>query len=233
MAKRRQPNNFDPVVVYDRMGFVKQLWIAVDADGEDVILLVSDTTRFEVFTRDVLVGQIGDNARFAVSTKDPVELALSYKRQALTHGATPEAIRLIGLLCPLTREEEETMSDKKLAPKKGDKEALKGAAKAAPVGGKKSAEPKQKGNVEALAKAREAGDAKREAFLGEKLTVLVKPKDTTLRGGRLAKLQFVADAKPKRVGDVMGQTFTVDGVEYTIDKGALNGMLKREHIKIG
>lgn len=78
------------------------------------------------------------------------------KRQALDHGATPEAIRLLGRITPLTKQEEATMAENKKLAKKGDAEGLKAAAKAAPVAPKaeKAAAPKAKGNAEALAKAR-------------------------------------------------------------------------------
>lgn len=231
---RGDRQKFKPVVVYDSMGFIRQLQIAACADGEDVTLLMSDTTRYEVFTREVLMGQIGPGARYAISEKDPSAIALQFKERALRHGATPEAVRLLGLLCPFSKEELNTMAEKKLAPKKGDAEGLKSAAKKAPVGGGKAEKaPARKGNPEALAKAREASSAKQDAFKAEKLTVLVKAKDSGLRGGRLAKLEFVEKAKPKKVGDVLGQTFEFEGKEITIDTGSLRGMEKREHIKIG
>lgn len=230
---RGESHKFKPVVVYDSMGFVRQLQLAAFANGEDVTLLMSDATRYDVFTREILIGQIGPSARYAISEKDPSAIAFKFKERALLYGATPEAIRLIGLLCPLSQEELNTMSDKKLAPKKGDAEALKSAAKKAPVGGKAEKVPARKGNPEALAKAREAAGAKQEAFKGMKINVLVKSKDSGLRGGRLAKLEFVEKAKPKKVGDVLGQTFEFEGKEVTIDTGSLRGMEKREHISIG
>lgn len=81
------------------------------------------------------------------------------KRKALKHGATLEAIQLLKGITPITKEEEAIMAATKLKTK-GDAEALKTAAKAAPVGGKKVAPEatpaKRKGNPEALAKARAA-----------------------------------------------------------------------------
>lgn len=234
---RGERQKFKPVVVYDSMGFIRQLQIAAWADGEDVTLLMSDTTRYDVFTRDILLGQIGPGARYAISEKDPAAIALLFKDRALRHGATPEAIRLLGLLLPISKEEYEEMADKKLAPKKGDAEGLKAAAKKTPVGGAKAEKAEKpagrKGNPEALAKAREASGAKQEAFKAENLTVLVKSKYSGLRGGRLAKLEFVEKAKPKKVGDVLGQTFEFEGKEITIDTGSLRGMEKRGHVAIG
>jgi hypothetical protein len=67
-----------------------------------------------------------------------------------------------------------------------------------------------------------------------KLTVLVKPKDSKLAegSGRMAKLAFAA--KCKTVGAFLGQTVTdAAGKEHKCDAGALSGMLKREHVRIG
>lgn len=79
---------------------------------------------------------------------------------AKEHGATLEAIQLLGVLTPLTKEDENTMATTKLSRKDGDKEGLKAAAKTAPVGGKAAAAPKaptiRKGNADALKKARES-----------------------------------------------------------------------------
>lgn len=73
------------------------------------------------------------------------------RAQALTGGATPEAIKLLGDVQPFTEEEIEDMTAK-LAKKKDP------APKAEKKADKKAAEPKAKpkGNPEALKKAREA-----------------------------------------------------------------------------
>lgn len=220
---------FEPMVVYDAVGYMRQFWLAAECKDDIVWYICSDTTRHDLFVRGAIIGQIGPvgaKTRLIISDRDPNELALKFKKHALKWGATPEAIRLLGIVTPLTEEEESTMA--KLA----RKEELKEAAKAAPVGGKRaaaSAAPKTNGGAEKL---REAAEGKRAAFAAQKLTVLVKPSDTTLRGGRLAKLEFVHAAKPKKVGDVLGETFEHEGKEIVIDAGALRGMEKREHISI-
>lgn len=152
-------------------------------------------------------------------------LIAGLKESALEHGATHEAVELLGLVTPLTKKELSTMAEK--LTKKG---AAKPAAKKAPAakgGG-------NKGNPEALKKAREAADGKRAAAHAKSIKLLVKPADSGLRGGRLAKLQAVADQKPKTVGDIVGKSVKDEtGKEHTIDMGALNGMAKRGHISIG
>jgi hypothetical protein len=227
----KKSTKFEPIAVYDAMSLLRPLWLAVEKLGEVVNIIVSDTTRMDLFTRMALAGQIAPplhKTRLVISEEDPLKVAERLRAHALKWGATPEAIRLLGLVCPLDEEEVREMA--KLA----RKDELKEAAKETPVGGRKSAKaaaaPKNNGNGERL---REAAEGKRAAFAAQKITVLVKPADTTLRGGRLAKLEFVAKAKPKTVGDVLGETFDLDGKEIVIDAGALRGMEKREHIEIG
>jgi len=91
------------------------------------------------------------------------------KAKALRHGATLEAIQLLGTLMSLSKPEEATMAQTKLSSKATpDKEGLKAAAKSTPVNPAKKATPaakadapaKPKGNVAALQKAREARAAK-------------------------------------------------------------------------
>ena len=66
------------------------------------------------------------------------------------------------------------------------------------------------------------------------LTTLVKPKDSGLAegSGRMAKLVFAA--KCKSVGAFLGQVVTdAQGKEHKCDAGALSGMLKRNHVRVG
>lgn len=68
----------------------------------------------------------------------------------------------------------------------------------------------------------------------QKLTVLVKPKDSGLAAGsgRMAKLEFAA--KCKTVGAFLGQVVKdAAGKEHKCDAGALSGMLKRQHVRLG
>lgn len=117
---------------------------------------------------------------------DPKKQALKFKEIALRLGATPEAIRLLGTLIPLTTKETKTMAEK-LKAKGADAAALKAAAAKAPVAGKAAAaaKPKARGNSEALAKARAAQQ------INKKYKPLVKPKDLKLRGWTLHMVQTI------------------------------------------
>lgn len=149
-------------------------------------------------------------------------LAEELKELLLEHGGTPDAVRLIHQLAPMTKKELQMARDK-VASKKGETKE----PKVKPVAPAKEAKANgsNKGNPEALAKARAAADGKRAEFHAQKIAILVKPADSGLRGGRLAKLETVAKAKPKTVADALQLE--------NIDTGALRGMERREHIKIG
>lgn len=197
MAKR---SSFKPVVIYDTMGYIRSYQIAVCAEGEEVEMLMCDGTRLEVYTRGIIAGQIGEGARYGISEKDPVVLGLVFKDKALRLGATPDAIRLLGLLLPISKEELNTMADKKLAPKKGDAEGLKSAAKKAPVGGGKAAaaeKPAKKGNMEALEKARAVTAAKNEELKKDKrkITATEKGKAKAAKSEATDKLNIMIKAK--------------------------------------
>lgn len=111
-----------------------------------------------------------------------------------------------------------SVGDNAAAEKKAAKAAPKAAAK-----GKAPAAPKAK-----------AEKASRGDDLGSKLTVLVKAKDTELRpdSGRYAKL--AAAEKAKTLGDWLGKEVAdATGKMHKCDRGALAGMLKRGHVKVG
>lgn len=150
------------------------------------------------------------------------------KIQALQGGATPDAIRYMGQVMKLTKNEEAEMASRL-------KKNAETPAKTKPVGkGGKVAGAKKGGNPEALEKAREAAAKRNAENAAKKITVLVKPADVKLRGGRKAKFDWVAKNKPKTVGDAIGVEVTdEEGNTHKIDMGALRGMEKREHIRIG
>lgn len=154
--------------------------------------------------------------------------------QALNSGATPDAIRLLKSVTKLTAKEEAEMADKL---KKSKKSAEAKAAK--PVGGGGKVSKGKRGNPEALERARAAAAARNAATHAQKLSVTVTKKDMAaddfkLRGGRLAKLAWIVENKPKTVGDAVGQVVKDEqGNEHKIDMGALRGMEKRGHVKIG
>lgn len=194
---------FQPFCLYDAMGYVRQVWLAAERNGETVKLLLSDTTRLELHTRDIAIGQcgpVGGRTRYIVSEQDPSEMAEVFKRSAMKYGATPEAIRLLGRFAPITKEELSIMADKKLAPKKGDAEALKNAAKAAPVGGGKAAPAKAapKGNPAALEKARAVNAAKAEELKKDKRKITATEKGSAKikkSGDPTDKLAIMVKAK--------------------------------------
>lgn len=224
-------HKFQPVVVYDSMGFIRQLYIAAEAVGEDVTLLISDTTKDYLFTREVLIGQIGQGARYAISEKDPANIAHNFKERAMKYGATPEAIRLLGLITPISDEEYDDMAAaNKLAPKKGDAAALKDAAKKTPVGGKggaaKTDKPTaRKGNPEALEKARAATEAKKAELLKDKRKIVLteKGKDKVKNGdpskGAVANLIAMRDAKT--VGAAIGAGLAMADLNYAVKTGTI------------
>lgn len=96
---------------------------------------------------------------------------------------------------------------------------------------------KARGDAAAVAgksapKAKSGG--KRGYDAAAKLTVLVKPKDSKLAAGsgRLAKLELAT--KCKTVGDFIGKVVKdASGKEHKCDAGALSGMLKRQHVRLG
>lgn len=110
---------------------------------------------------------------------------------ALEHGATPEAIRLIGLHMPWTKKEEAILAEKLKAKAGGTKKAA-----AADAGAKTGTAKKTtggKGNPEALKKAREA-----KAAAGpdtRKITILNKENPYREGSGRAASFDALKGAK--------------------------------------
>lgn len=140
------------------------------------------------------------------------------KEEAVASGAEAGAVKLIGELSPFSEKELKIMADKLKT--KGAAKAP--AAKKAPAADKKVA----KGAAAAATERANANHAK-------KIKLLVKPADAGLRGGRLAKLQAIADNKPATVGDIIGTVVKDEGgKEHKIDMGSLSGMAKRGHIAI-
>lgn len=176
----RRRNHFAPFVCYDAMGYIRQDRVVAEQNGEALRCVCWETSKMHVFSSEIATGMVGlVGTRYIKSENDPVAAATVLKTKALAHGATPEAVRLIGLVVALTKQEEATMAKPatKLAPKGADKTTLAAAAKAAPVGGKAAAAaaPRPRGNPAALAAAREA------KMVNRKYKALVKAKDLTLR----------------------------------------------------
>jgi hypothetical protein len=84
------------------------------------------------------------------------------------------------------------------------------------------------------AKAAKANGTRSLAKVPQKMTILVKVKDAGLAAGsgREAKLAFAA--KCKTTADFLGKTVTDSaGKEHKCDAGALSGMVKRGHVRLG
>lgn len=147
------------------------------------------------------------------------------RSEATAHGAEAGAVQLLRGLIPFSEKEFKIMAEK-LKTKGAAKPAAKKDAAKAPAKGA------AKGGAGA-AKLKEAAAARTSANHAKKIKLLIKPKDSGLRGGRLAKLQAIADNKPATVGDIIGTVVTDEGgKEHKIDMGALTGMAKRGHIAI-
>lgn len=114
------------------------------------------------------------------------------------------------------------MSEKKLAQKKGDAEALKGAAAKAPVGGGKAAsKPKQsEGQKAGLAKAREATAARTEARDKQKIKVLNKNHGAREGTKRATQLDIVL--KAKTVGEAIQSGATWIDIKFASDRGFIS-----------
>jgi len=216
MAKKPKIHFDVPCVIHDVMSYAKFHQLAVEIAGKGYDSVVNTVCWFPTTDYVHAVGlmpttiSVPDGksirTRWAVTPRDPEREALAFKAQALRHGATPEAVRLLRAMVPISKSEETTMAEKlkakgatkssAKAPTKGNAKALKEAAADAPV--KKTAPAKpamnekpanRKGNPEALAKARaaraDAGPDKR------KITVLKKPhgaRDGTARAALLDKI---------------------------------------------
>lgn len=237
MAKRSKP--FQPCCVYDAMGYIRLLRIAAEQEKDVVRLIVWDTTRDHVHSYEIAVGQISEygsglNTRYVVAESNLVHEAARLRDRALRYGATPEAIRLLGLICPVKDKEAEEMAEKlkskggaaakssAKAPTKGDAEALKGAAKAAPVasGKGKATEaverPKKPGNPAALEKARAARGENMEIERKKKLTLLEK--NNPKRSGSRAFDIYGLYKTCKTVGAFLDAGGTMSDIRYDSGK---------------
>ena len=145
------------------------------------------------------------------------------RTEAAANGAEAGAVQLLRDLIPFSEKELNIMADK-LKTKGTTKPAAKKDAKAPAKG---------KGGGAGAAKLKEASAARTSANHAKKIKLLIKPDAAGLRGGRLAKLQAVADNKPATVGDIIGTVVKDEnGKEHKIDMGSLTGMVKRGHIAI-
>lgn len=160
---------------------------------------------------------------------DQRKLALEFKRVALDKGATPEAIRLLGTLIPLTKKECSIMAEKlkakATAKKTADSKGLKAAAKAAPVakGAKEAAAaPKRRGNPEALKKAREARANKGPDT--RKIKALKKVKELDARDGTFRRKMLEDLISSKTVQEFRDKNAKYDAgcLKYAIEAGVVS-----------
>lgn len=233
-----------PFSMCDRGAYINRPWVAVERMGKEFVAgLYYSFARNLIEVAAVNINEIdlewqGTKQFYLDGThtmNGPSGLAQTHlqwlKNKALQSGATPDAIRYMKSVIKLTKKEEAEMAAK-------EKLAKKGSAKTKPVGGGGKV-GKKGGNPEALAKAREAAAARNAETHAKKVKLNITSKDlgtdkAKLRGGRLAKMQWMLQNKPKTVGDCIGNVCKdEEGNEHKIDMGALRGMEKRGHISIG
>jgi hypothetical protein len=232
---------FTPVCVYDAMGYIRLLRIAAEQVGDVIGLISWDTTKDYVHSFEIAPGMITEygvgKARYIIAESNLIHEAARMRDKALRYGATPEAIRLLGLVCPVTKMECEEMAEKLKAKggaaaksggkaaAKGDAEALKAAAKTAPVGGKKAATeaPKKRGNPEALAKAREARaagpDTRKITVVGTAKEHLAGVREGSYRGLMLAGLFRSKTVQAFKELEINGKHPTSGDLKYAVDAG--------------
>lgn len=162
-----------------------------------------------------LLTELDKNGRFTAWTDSSLQDVISgIKPLMLEHGATPEAIRLVGEISPFSKKELSTMAEK-LAKGKG---AAKAEPKTKPVaGGGKAA----KGNADALAAAR---DAKKQAAATDKrkVTLTEKGKERAKSGketGAVANLLILQ--KAKTVADAIAAGLAMSDLNYAEKSGTL------------
>lgn len=229
----RRRSQFTPFVCYDAMGYIRQDRLVAEQDGETLRCVCWETSKSHVFSAEIATGMVGERGtRYIRSVKDPETVAASFKMRAMASGATPEAIRLLGLFMPFSKEEAIMATEKlkgKSAPKTADKEGLKAAAKDAPLAkGKAAAPAARKGNPEALAKAREGQEARKAELMKDKRKIALtdKGKEKVKSGdqskGAIQNLIAMRDAK------------TVGGaISAGLKMADLNYAEKNETITIG
>lgn len=230
--KAKAQQGFDPYLVRDPYSMAKVRWLVLGRTHWGVYavgkVVYMPGTQVGVVDRVIQDWHLKNYPR-CEEESSCASLIQDIKSEMLTHGATSMAVQWVSEYSPFSEKELNAMAEKLKT-----KAAKSGGKGPRPVGTPTKAAAKNKGNPEALAKAREAGAAKRTESHARKLKILVKAKDSGLRGGRLAKLKALEDAKPKTVGEALGITCVDEGgKEHVIDMGSLSGMAKRQHIEIG
>lgn len=228
---KKQRSEF-PFSLEDRTGCITYPIIAIEETFQAVRVVYREQFPYpKVADHSILRAHIAPDreASFKENTiyyvppasENPISTHLStLRRTALEHGATPEAIRLLGSLEPWTKKEENIMAEKlkaKASAAKPDKETLKSAAKSAPVGGKKGSSPAKKGNAEALAKARAAKGPD-----NRKIKALIKTKDINARAGSKRHEMLTALLGSKTVQEFRDKGYTSGDLNYAIGAGVVS-----------
>lgn len=229
MAKKATFNGQQlPLPIGDRAAFIRKASVAVDIVDVPTAMVVTYSVAYDrVEVAHIPLSEIGGRQYYLDGDHTgfgPAGLAkthLSWLRsQALSGGATPEAVRLLAKATgAFTKKEEATMAEKlksKAAPRKANAKALKEAASKTPVGGGKPTSPKRKGNAEALKKAREAKGPDTR-----KITALKKPKDIEARAGSFRHSMLVDLLGSKTVQEFRDKNSKYDAgcIRYAVDAG--------------
>lgn len=138
----------------------------------------------------------GPRPSVTVDENTTLQVAITrIKKAMLTYGAVAEAVVLIGAISPFT-EKELTIMAEKLKGKAPAADAKPAKAAKAPAAAKPN-----KGNPEALKKAREASDGKRAEARLQKIKALKKPKDIEARPGTFRHQMLTDLLNAKTVGE--------------------------------
>lgn len=233
VAKNKRPKF--PYSMTDNNALIKSPLVAVEIFPWGAVLALYKSLAYNIITSHMIYPQFqpgGAESCYTLAPKiDAKKVLEEFRDYAVSHGCDPDVVEYLAAVRPFTKPEEKKMAA--TAKAKTTKSTTKKPSKPVGKGGKLQ---KNKGNPEALKKAREARAAKTTELHGKKLTVAVKKTDDLkLRGGRLAKLEALIKQKPKTVGDALeiGTVKDETGKEHKMDMGALRGMEKRGHIKIG
>jgi len=214
-----------PFSVGDRAAFIRKAAVAMETRMVPTVSVLTYSIAYNrVEVIDVPASRISPDPR----TKDqyyvdgghvaggPPAMAkthLSWLRsQALVSGATPEAIRLLTKATgAFTKKEVNEMAEKLKAKSaaKPDKDGLKTAAKKAPVG--KGTPSKNKGNPDALRKAREARQTGPDT---RKIKANIKPKDIAARPGSKRHAMLTDLLNSKTVQEFRDKGYSAGDLNY-------------------
>jgi len=218
-----------PYPVGDRAAFIRKAAVVLDIVQVPTAMVVVYSVAYDrVEVAHIPLSEIETGRQWYVDgfhvSGGPAALAkthLSWLRsQALTGGATPEAIRLLEKATSAFSNKEKTAMAEKLKAKatRPNKAALKAAAASTPVAGDR-ATPKKRGNPEALKKAREAKGPDTR-----KIKALIKAKDINARAGSF-RHQMLSDLLASKTVDEFKQKdakYNAACVNFGVSQGAIS-----------